>query len=108
MIQKKVWHLNPLYGSLFEGLIISDIYKQYFNDGLNAPCYFWRDKNGDIEVDCLTVKNSKLVPIEIKSGETYTSHFFNSLNRWNKIAELDKENNYVIYGGFSDGIWTTW
>lgn len=92
--------LNPLYGNLFECLIISDFYKQFYNQGLTAPLYFWRDRNGEIEVDCLIAKDAHLIPIEIKSGETFTVHFFDALTKWNKIAEHNtEENNYVVYAG---------
>ncbi len=91
--------LNSLYGSLFECLIISDFYKQFFNQGLQAPCYFWRDKNGEIEVDCLIAQDLRFIPIEIKSGETYTPHYFNALTKWSTIAEQPQKNNYVVYGG---------
>lgn len=92
--------LNPLYGNLFECLIISDLYKQFFNQGLTAPLYFWRDRNGEIEVDCLVDRDATLTPIEIKSGETFTPHYFDTLTKWKKLAEQDPEpNSYVIYAG---------
>lgn len=79
--------LNPLYGNLFEGFILSYFYKQFYNQGLQPPCYFWRDKNGAIEVDCLIAKSDGLIPIEIKSGETYNSNYFNALKKWSTLAE---------------------
>ena len=96
---EKTLAFNPYYGNLFENLIIADFYKQFFNQGLQAPCYFWRDKNGDIEVDCLIVQDTSFIPIEIKSAETYTEHFFNALTRWSKLAEQPRKHTYVIYGG---------
>lgn len=91
--------LSPFRGHLFESLIIADLFKQYFSLGTKAPLYFWRDKNGYIEIDCLVNMGSKLVPIEIKSGQTIMTSFFNSLSKWNATAEADPENGYVIYGG---------
>jgi len=92
--------LNPLYGNLFECFIIADFFKQFFNLGLTAPLYYWRDKNGDIEVDCLIDRDAKLTPIEIKSSETFTPHFFDSLTKWKNIAEIDDaKEGYVVYGG---------
>ncbi|MFA6526959.1 MAG: DUF4143 domain-containing protein, partial [Candidatus Babeliales bacterium] len=84
---------------LFESLIIADFFKQYFSLGTKAPLYFWRDKNGYIEIDCLVNMGSKLVPIEVKSGQTIMTSFFDSLSKWNATAEADPENGYVIYGG---------
>lgn len=92
--------LNSLYGSLFENLIIADFFKQYYHQGLTAPLYFWRDKNGDIEVDCLIDKNGILTPIEIKSSETLTPHFFDSLSKWKELAKQKPAPlNYVVYAG---------
>lgn len=86
-------------GPLFESLIIADFYKQYFNHGQNPPLYFWRDKNGEIEVDCLINQGGQLKPIEIKSGETASTNYFKALNKWNEISNTNPENSYVVYGG---------
>lgn len=97
---EKSLSLNSLYGNLFENLIIADFYKQFFNQGANPPCYFWRDRNGEIEVDCLIDKGSQVIAVEIKSGETYNPQFFNSLNKWSKLAnEHLLKTNFVVYGG---------
>ncbi len=91
--------LNPFYGHLFECMIISDLYKQYFNQGKNPPLYFWRDQNGLIEVDCIVDIGKELLPIEIKSGETYNKKFLESLDKWNSIAKREAAENYLIYAG---------
>ncbi len=91
--------MNSAYGSLFECLIISDLYKQFYNQGKNAPLYFWRDKNGEIEVDCIISKADNLIPIKIKSGETYTPSFFKALDKWNKLSAQDPQKSYVVYAG---------
>ncbi len=91
--------LSPFRGPLFESFIISDLHKQYFNMGRRPPLYFWRDKNGSIEVDCLTNIGNNLIPIEIKSGETANSDYFKGLNKWNELAQTDSKKGYVVYGG---------
>jgi len=88
-------------GHLFENLMISDIFKQYFSLGSRIPIYFWRDLNGRIEVDCVINLGIKLVPIKIKSGETINSGYFDSLTKWNEIAKVDPSSSYVIYCGSS-------
>lgn len=90
--------MSSMYGSLFECLIIADLYKQYFNQGRLGSLYFWRDKNGDIEIDCLISKDGLFIPLEIKSAETYHASFFSgtqsfsgdkgNLISWNKAGEL--------------------
>lgn len=91
--------LSPHYSHLFECFIIADLFKQYYNKGLVPPIYFWRDKNGELEIDCIIEKNSKLIPIEIKSGETFNEKFFDSLNKWRQIAQYSDDLSYLIYGG---------
>ena len=91
--------LSPFRGHLFESFIIADLFKQYFSLGTKAPLYFWRDKNGYIEIDCLINMGNKLVPIEIKSGQTVTQVFFDSITKWNNLAQSDPQNGYIIYGG---------
>jgi predicted AAA+ superfamily ATPase len=93
--------LNPFRGPLFENLIIADLYKQFFNLGFRPSLYFWRDQNGRIEIDGLIDLGNRLVPLEIKSGETINSDFFTGVKNWSELAKIDPENAYIIYGGDS-------
>ncbi len=90
--------LNPIWGHLFENFIISDLNKQFYNQGKRPPLYFWRDMNGRVEVDCLIEHGQNLIPIEIKAGETVTSKFFDSLKNWNEISG-NSSPSYLVYGG---------
>ncbi len=91
--------LSPWKGHLFETLIISDFYKQFYNTGSRPSLYFWRDKNGHIEVDCLVERAGTLFPIEIKSVETIRSDLFKSLENWHNLTQTDAEKSYLVYGG---------
>ena len=91
--------LHPLRGNIFENFIISDLCKQYFNIGKRPPIYFWRDLNGRLEVDAIIEEGLKLIPIEIKSGMTAASDYFNNLTEWNVLAKTSSNNSLVIYGG---------
>lgn len=93
--------LNPFRGPLFENLIIADLYKQFFNLGFKPSLYFWRDQNGRIEVDGLIDLGNRLVPLEIKSGETISNDFFTGVKNWSALANINPENAYIIYGGDS-------
>jgi len=86
-----------LRGGLFESLIISELYKQRYNEGLPPRLYFWRDKMGH-EIDCLKVSANTIVPIEIKAGKTISQDYFKGLNYWNKTLNK-KSNGFVIYAG---------
>ena len=94
--------LSSMRGHLFECLMISDFYKQYFNTGSQPSLYFWRDKNGYIEIDCLIDRGTSLIPIEIKSGETAKSDLFKSLEKWNEMAQMQPAHSYLVYGGDLD------
>ena len=89
---------SPFRGHLFECFIIADLFKQYFNKGTSAPLYFWRDRNGLVEVDCLVENAHKLTPIEIKSGQTIVADFFSSLKKWSELAQVNPEDGYIVYG----------
>ncbi|MCF7799500.1 ATP-binding protein [Candidatus Babeliales bacterium] len=85
-------------GNLFECLVISELYKHFFNKNRRPSIYFWRDNHGH-EIDCIIEKASKLIPIEIKSSMTAYPKIFNELQEWYKISETQVPNGYVIYGG---------
>jgi predicted AAA+ superfamily ATPase len=91
--------LNSYYGHLFEGFIIADFIKQYCNQGLIPPLYFWRDQNGSLEVDCLVNRNAELIPIEIKASQTYNPAFFKTVHTWQNLAEQPNTECYVVYAG---------
>jgi len=86
-------------GHLFENMIISDLFKQYYNQGSQPPLYFWRDQNGTIEIDCIINLGSKLLPLEIKAGQTIMPSFFSGLSKWNELAQTNPADSYVVYGG---------
>jgi len=88
---------SHFYGSLFESLVISDLYKQYCNQGLRPSLYFWRDAGGAHEIDCILDQGLKLYPVEIKSGMTIPSDSFRGLDYWNSIAGADSKNSYLVY-----------
>jgi uncharacterized protein len=104
---------DRLRGNIFENFIIADINKQYLNSGKQAPSYFWRDKNGRIEVDCIIDEGRVLFPIEIKSGEKVALDFFTNLKKWNELVheaspETITGTSYLIYGGEKTQAWDDW
>jgi predicted AAA+ superfamily ATPase len=90
--------LHPEIGSIFETFVISELIKIRINRMLSLNFYFWRDKIGR-EIDCIFEKNSRLLPIEIKSGQTIRSEFFNNLNYWSELAGGKKADSLIIYAG---------
>ncbi|MCG2701055.1 MAG: ATP-binding protein [Candidatus Falkowbacteria bacterium] len=89
-----------LKGSIFESFVISEFMKHKYNQGAEPNVYFWRNKAGN-EIDLLIETADKLIPIEIKSGQTITSDYFKGLNYYNNLSRGSRKNSYVIYGGHS-------
>lgn len=91
-------HEHYLRGGLGESLIISELFKAFYNQGQEPSVYFWRDSHGH-EIDCLLDYGTTLVPIEIKSGKTLNQRLFEGLHYWCELANVDQANSYLIYGG---------
>lgn len=89
--------ISPFRGALFENLIIADIVKQYANKGMRSPLYYWADRGH--EIDGLIEQGSILFPFEIKSSQSWSNNFFNSLNYFNEIAEINPKQGFLVYGG---------
>lgn len=89
---------HPLRGSIFETLIVSELVKSRFNRGERATLHYWRDSNGN-EVDIIADAGRKLMPIEIKSGQTLNRDFFTGLERWMALAGDHAISPILVYGG---------
>jgi predicted AAA+ superfamily ATPase len=89
---------HPLRGGIFETLIISELVKTRLNSGERATFHFWRDSNGN-EVDVIADVDTKLMPIEIKSGQTLNRDFFTGLERWMDLAGGQAISPALVYGG---------
>jgi predicted AAA+ superfamily ATPase len=90
--------IHSARGALFENLVISELLKRRFNQGLAANLYFWRNNTGD-EVDLVLEQGDKLLPIEIKSGQTFNSDFLTGLNKWVRYAGDAAMPAHLVYGG---------
>jgi predicted AAA+ superfamily ATPase len=70
----------PIYGALFENLIISDIAKQFYHSGKQPNIFYYRESNGK-EIDCIIEKNSdEIIAIEIKGGETFSKDYIKNFS----------------------------
>jgi len=86
-------------GALFENYVITEIMKSNMNTGTHAKFYFWRDNNGT-EIDLIIDNNGKLLPIEIKSSQTYNEEFQRSLLKWNNYS--GNKGGVLIYNGIME------
>jgi hypothetical protein len=91
-------NLHYMKGSLFENLILNEFIKRSFNRGENRQPYYWQDNHGK-EIDCLLVNGEGVTAVEIKSGKTISTSYFENLNYWRSLAALPENQEYVVYGG---------
>jgi len=89
---------DPLRGNLFENLIVIDILKSKFNQGQEPRMFFYRDSHGN-EVDLVIQRGNSLLPIEIKSSQTWHSSFLKGVTYFKKLLGNRADKGVVIYGG---------
>ncbi|MBI3211101.1 MAG: ATP-binding protein [Simkania negevensis] len=63
---------DPLRGNLVENLVLLELIKYRFNQGLDPNLYYFRDHHGH-EVDFIFQSASQLIPIEVKAANTFIS-----------------------------------
>lgn len=90
--------IHPARGHLFETWVVSEVLKLKLNKAQRPDAYFWRDSSGN-EIDLLLEDRGKLIPIEIKSGETIVSEFFRAIDKFVAIANGEATHPVLIYGG---------
>lgn len=88
---------HPLYGSIFETLIVSEALKHYTNLGIKKDIYFWRDQQG-LEADLIIEKEAIIELVEIKSSQTIPENIFGRLSEIASVLNT-KTNQNLIYGG---------
>ncbi len=91
-------NLHYMKGALFENLVIGEFIKRAFHRGENRQPYFWQDNHGK-EIDCLLVNGDRVTPVEIKSGKTMSTSYFDNLRYWRPLMSLSEDQSYVVYGG---------
>ena len=93
-----VQHLktHPQRGAVFESMVVTEFVKQRTNKGEQINLFYWRDKTGH-EIDLIIDANGKLLPIEIKSGQTINTDFFKNIEYWNKLSKTKKA--MLLYAG---------
>jgi predicted AAA+ superfamily ATPase len=87
---------HPLRGAIFENFVVSEIMKKFHNEARSPRVYYWRDSAGH-EVDMIIEDGPRVLPVEIKSGKTVASDFFDSIRRWKNLSGED--GGVLIYGG---------
>jgi len=60
---------GPMGGTIFENLVVAELFKIYIHRGEEPALYYWRTAAGS-EVDLVIETQDELLPIEIKQSET--------------------------------------
>ncbi len=92
--------MHSARGAIFESWVIAELYKSYYHTGKQPAMYYFRDSNNN-EIDLILDYGSKVIPIEIKSGQTINTEFFNGIEYWRKLTGLPDSPAALIYGGDS-------
>ena len=90
--------IHSARGALFENFVISELLKRRYNQGLPSNLYFWRNNTGE-EVDVVIEHGEKLMPVEIKSSQTFDKSYVSGLNKWAHYAGDAALPAQLVYGG---------
>lgn len=90
---------DPLRGSLFENLIVSEVLKSRLNENQDPNMYFTRTENG-VEVDLIVKNEDILFPFEIKTSMTPNKTFSKNILKFIE-SEENAKNPRIIYTGES-------
>lgn len=95
---------HPLRGALFESWVVGEVHKAFANHGVPPRLHHWRSHRGQ-EVDLVVDRGSDLLAVEVKSGATLHTSFFNDLQRFAALAReavpppSDGVSAVLVYGG---------
>jgi len=88
---------HPLFGNLFENMVVADRLKRKLNAGQDPNLYYYRDAR-QMEVDLVEEDGSDLHAFEIKSSVTANEDFTDNLNALRKMSSAVRTMT-VIYAG---------
>ena len=89
---------DPLRGVLFENLVILELMKYRLNKGAAPNIFYFRDNHKN-EVDVVIKYGNQLVPVEIKSAETFHKNFLKGVRYFKGIVSERSPVGFVIYAG---------
>jgi uncharacterized protein len=87
---------HPLKGQLFETFVVSEYLKLFYNQGSEAPVYFYKENSG-LEIDLIIQDGAKTVAVEIKSAKVFNPSLLKNIKLIGKSMGYHSAN--LIYGG---------
>ena len=73
-------------GAFFEGWVVTEAVKCFYNHGRKPAIFFWRSHDG-LEIDLMIQGGGRLYPVEIKLSATTRPQFMEPINRLRRLAE---------------------
>ena len=89
---------HPLRGPIFESFVVSELIKSFAAKRLDPPLYFWRDATGH-EIDVLIDTGERVIPLEVKSGQTVAADAADALVWWRSIPSNPNRGGILVHGG---------
>lgn len=83
-------------GALAENAIIIECIKNSLNFQTGAEYYYWRENNG-VEIDLIQKNGEQIIPIEIKSAQTFAKDFTGNLKKF--MSYSGNTQGYLLYDG---------
>ena len=91
---------NPLYGAIFETLIVSEYLKTRYEIAEIPEMYFYRDTNQN-EIDLISKEENILSAYEIKASKTMNKRNLDKLLKISESIGVEKKYSVCIYAGQS-------
>lgn len=92
---------DPLRGNLFENAIYLELKKYQLNKGADTNLYYYRDQLKN-EVDFIFKKGRELIPIEVKSSQTYHYEFTDKIRFFQSLVKDRSPSGFLIYAGSNE------
>jgi len=88
---------DPLFGNLFENMVVVEALKARVHRGKESGLYFYRDSNGN-EVDLILDRRPEPLGIEIKSAMSWHPDFQKGLSRFQALSGAG-DPGCLVYAG---------
>ena len=89
---------DKMRGHLFENLIVMEMLKRRFNEGMGSNLFFYRDSNMQ-EVDLLVGNTHSMEAYELKSAMTYSMDFEKVLKKIDEWITPELTRKAIVYTG---------
>lgn len=89
---------DPLRGNLIENLVLLELIKYRWNQGLEHRLFFYRDSHQN-EIDIIFQRGNELTPIEVKAAKTFNKSFLKGLLHFKNLVGERCHNPHLIYSG---------